>query len=424
MADNADLVVRGVLVSVSEADGVDEHGHPFFVFDLEVSDVVGGSAEVRVGEVISIWMAYNLVERSLNDVEAVFAPGIDALVFLDDLGVRRGWRPLLEGFWVGCGDTTAAMAASLDPTWNTSGTLIDLAAAAVDGAAVSDVDVGPVGADVLVAAENLIAVTSDHRVVELTRNGDLVGELADLNGVSDFEVAFVQTVALAPNRTHAYVGVRPTDSDGSSNCRGFVVVVDDQGAAVQFLGVTPTLSSDAAMLAVAVIERDNDICYVTGIDIHDLQAGTTSSVEINRRPDSGSPDWNLSWSPSGQTLAWSGAAGGIVLMAVNDTTAQRVIRPNQRTKMPVLLSDDDVLILTDCCTGSMELSILNLESMSLTDWLDLAAPPETLDLAAPPETIAIVDDSVIVVDANRDLLVSTNGESFDLIGSGYQVADG
>ena len=81
--------------------------------------------------------------------------------------------------------------------------------------------------------------------------------------------------------------------------------------------------------------------------------------------------------------------------------------------MPSGVGPGELLVMAGCCVGDMSLSVLDIDSGTVT---------ERFDIAAPVETLTVDGDVVIATDAAGTLLVSDGGELRSL-GTGYEAAD-
>lgn len=124
LAASAEVVVRGSLTSLNETGEIEEGGNPYLIFSLDVSEIITGSVDFEVGQEVTIWVEFNRDALPFSEVEAAFPAGIDTVLFLTPFLDLGAWQPLVEGFFVGCGDRT--FAATIAPSWELPGGLTDL----------------------------------------------------------------------------------------------------------------------------------------------------------------------------------------------------------------------------------------------------------------------------------------------------------
>jgi hypothetical protein len=224
-------------------------------------------------------------------------------------------------------------------------------------------------------AGSIVSVTTDAEVVELGPDGATRTTLTQLE-----EVAGVNGLSLAPDRRRMYVGIRRPEDGVSTGCVSAIVEVDSAGATTEVgSGSSPVVSPDGSQLAFATIARRDDICYVVGIAVIDLDTGSVRPFEFATPvPDSGPPDWNLSWAPSGDRVAYRDQAGVRVLeVSGGDTDAALVIDPS--LLLPAFVDDTHIAGLRGCCTGPQEVVIVDLATGTTDSWFMLNTPPVVLN---------------------------------------------
>jgi hypothetical protein len=258
-------------------------------------------------------------------------------------------------------------------------------------------ELAPIAAGSIVSVTRLRAVpATDFEVVELGPDGATRATLTQLE-----EVVGVNGLSLAPDRTRMYVGVRRPEVGVSTGCLSAILEVDSAGATREIeSGSSPVVSPDGSQLAFATIARRNDICYVVGIAVMDLDTGSVRPFELATPvPDSGPPDWNLSWAPSGDRVAYRDEAGVRVLNLLDgDTAAALVVAPS--LALPAFVDDTHIAGLRGCCTGPQEVVIVDLATGATASWFMLDVPPMVLKPNG--------RDSAVIVTALDDLFRLTS----------------
>lgn len=211
---------------------------------------------------------------------------------------------------------------------------------------------------------NIGAAVTDERVLvgieddESFGVADLSTSLPESTSIVDLDVISEGAVVL---------GTRPADDDGSTNCLAEIIRVDadNQPSMIAANAITPSVNRDARQPQVAfgVIERINDICFVTGLAIVDLGTGDRTDLDIDDVPDSGFPDWNLTWSADGTSLL--ATSGRLITNAGLDGTSTTIETP---LLMAVPTADGDAVVgMSGCCTGTASLARYDLDTGTLTE---------------------------------------------------------
>lgn len=401
-----DVVVAGEIESIERVVG-DEDADT--VISVRGVEVLAGSGAVEQFSTASWWAARDEPDPLGVPVAVV---GVRIVAFLDAGPWPGGYTADLQGLVVGCDGQGSVRTAIEGLPPDAAGLSLD---GLIEAMEVGPDDQGQAGApgvlEPLVGDGELIAVTDEDSLVAVNDLGETSPIARQLDELA-LDLAYVASISLSEDRTAAFVGVRVLDA-GDSNCSGAVAQVTSEGATVIADGVTPVVSPDQTMLVYGTIERDDQICYVTGLEILELATGATSDLALDRRPDSGGPDWNLSWLPDSQEIVVADSDGGVRVIDVESGERTGPFAAGGWAKMPTAFAPGELLVMTGCCTGDMTLSIFDLAAGTLESRFDLAAPVETL---------TIDNGTIIATDALGTLLIG-DADGLRSVGVGFEAAD-
>jgi len=240
-----------------------------------------------------------------------------------------------------------------------------------------------------IGVSSFVAVTRDRFVVELDAHGTVERTLTRLDGPAR------DGVSLVPDRTRAYVAVR-VDDGGSSWCTSKILEVDGAGRTREVArGISPVVSREGVRLAYATTSRVEDICYVTALVVTDLATHASRRFELEAPvPDTGPPDWHLSWSPAGDRLVYRDSRDNTGVRVLHVDRGQTDHLPIGRGfMMPTFVDDTHLAGLRGCCTGPQRVVIADVATGAEQPWFTLDAPPEVLQALPRREALVVTAEN-------------------------------
>lgn len=255
----------------------------------------------------------------------------------------------------------------------------------------------------------VVAAERDGNVVVLDRDGRLVRRVTTIGAPR-----VVTHLALTADRRTLLVGVRLPD-EASSNCSAEVLTIPAEGGRVRRLAMSvasPTPLT-GGRVAVAVLERRNDICLRVAIDVIDSSGERQQRIELPEPVADGTPpEQIMTASLDGRLVVMVGNHG---LEAIDMNTRRTARVPNgTRLFAPAFATNDRLLAQRECCVAGMELVEVDLEG-DVTPITQIQAPLEAADAASTAR------DAVLVT-ALHQLHLLENGALSDSIATDVVAA--
>ena len=223
-----------------------------------------------------------------------------------------------------------------------------------------------------IAPGQVVALTTDGRLVALDADGAESATIAELGSYVDSG-----GLAVAPDGNDIYLGFR---TDDLSDCTGEIRRVDTADGTSDVIATdadSPALSPDGTLLAYVTLSKKDDICYRTGIVIEDLASGDELPLDAYPAPgvpDSTPPALPISWGP-GPLIASVDDDGTTLLdPATNEyeTLAQReelaASLPPGPLYLPTLADEHTLVVLSNCCTTDEILTRIDGDTDTPTPW--------------------------------------------------------
>lgn len=221
--------------------------------------------------------------------------------------------------------------------------------------------------------DQIVAAQRDGDVVVLDRGGRTVRRVTTVDAPR-----VVTHLALTADRRNVLVGVRIPDS-GSSNCSAEVLAIPAGGGRLRTLATSAAspASLPADRVAVAVLERRDDICLRVAVDVVDGSGERKERFFLREPvPDDTPPGQMMSASPDGRLVAFVGNDGLEIL-----DTATRSMTPvpsGTRLFAPAFATNNRLLAQQECCLAGMELVEVDLDG-TVTSIAPIKAPLEAAD---------------------------------------------